>query len=79
MQVFVRNCLGALVLVALLGAVPASAQSPAPVAAEVAQAEEAPIAVPADAPPGSSQEVAIGSGIGALIGIVIVAAMISSL
>ncbi len=79
MHAFIRNCLVALVLVSLLGAAPASAQSPALGTAEVAQAGEAPISVPADAPPGSSQEVAIGSGIGALIGIVIVAAMISSL
>jgi hypothetical protein len=73
-----RNRSGGLFLaMALLGTAPtAGAQNAQPAVAPLPVEE--PIPVDADAPPGTSRNLAIGSGIGALIGLVAVAFLVAS-
>ena len=79
MAAFLRGSLVALVLALMLASTPVAAQTDAAPAVETVAASEAPIPVAADARPGSSREVAIGSGIGSVIGVFLVLALLSSL
>lgn len=79
MGAFLRGSLGALALALMLGGTPVAAQTDAAPAVPTAEAAEAPIPVADDAPPGSSREVAIGSGIGSVIGVFLVLVLLGSL